>query len=151
MQYVEETRFRQQQYAAAAESKLKPTFDPLNHAPPVSIQKIQVVRKCRSVESLTDAKARVDSDARFYKEKLLDLAIQSRSWMRDPSSVDKAIDAAFSSPPTSFPASVLYSRAVRFNEKHNFVRSRQEGPVVATHDANILSKDAFDAEGSNRA
>jgi hypothetical protein len=151
MQYVEETRRRQQQQAVVAESKLKPTFDPLNHAPPVSIQKIQVVKKSRSVESLTDAKARVDSDARFYKEKLLDLAIQSRSWMRDASSVDKAIDAAFSSPPTSFPASVLYSRAVRFNEKHNFVRSRQEGPVVATHDANILSKDAFDAEGSNRA
>ena len=150
MQYVEETRRRQQQQNTAEELDVKPFFDPLKHAPRVNVEKVHVAKKIRSPESLATARARVDSDAKFYKAKLLDLAVQSRTWMRDAATVNQAIDNVFAAPPSSFPASVLYSRAVRFNEKHNLVRSRSEGPVTATHDANILSKDAFDADGSNR-
>ena len=151
MRYLEETRRQQQQQSQAAEDNLKPAVDPLKHAPSVQIQKIQVVKKSRSVEALAAALARKDSDARFHKEKLLDLAVQSRSWMRDVATVEKAIDNAFASPPSGFPAAVLYSRAVRFNEKHNLVPNRSDSPVVSTHDSNILSKDAFDADGSGRA
>jgi hypothetical protein len=151
MQYVEETRRQQQQQSDVAASKTRTVFDPFKHTPSVNIQKVQVVKKTRSLESLAAAQLRVERDARFFKEKLLDLAMQSRSWMRDPTSVDNAIDAAFSSPPSKFPASVLYSRAVRFNEKNNLVRSSGDGPATATTDVNILTKDAFDAEGSNRA
>jgi hypothetical protein len=117
----------------------------------VNVQKVHAVKKTKSAESLVSARLRVENDQRYFKEKLLDLAMQSRSWMRDPATIDKAIDAAFSSPPSRFPASVLYSRAVRFNEKNNLVRSTGDGPTIATTDANILTKDAFDAEGSSRA
>ena len=151
MQYVEETRRQQQQQSKVAAAEAKPVFDPLNHKPAVNIQKVHAVKKSKSAESLATARSRVDNDAKFFKDKLLDLAIQSRTWMRDPASVDKAVDFAFSSPPSRFPASVLYSRAVRFNEKHNMVRSVGEGPATATTDANILTKDVFDAEGSSRA
>ena len=151
LQYVEETRRQQQEQNKAAALAVKPFVDPLKHAPRVHVEKVYVAKKTRSPESLAAARLRVDSDSRFYKEKLLDLAIQSRSWMREASSVDKAIDAAFSSPPSDFPAAILYSRAARFNEKHNLVRNKGEGAVTATHDSNILSKDAFDADGSNRS
>ena len=123
---------------SGAELEFRPPFDPLKHTPEVHVTKILMSKKSRPIESLAAAKARVENDARFFKDKLLDLAIQSRTWMCDAATVDKAIDKAFSSPPSDFPASVLYSRAARFNEKHNFVRSRSEGPAVATHDANIL-------------
>jgi hypothetical protein len=150
MEAAEQTRRLQQEQKSAAELEFRPAFDPLKHTPEIHVKKILISKKIRPIESLAAAKARVENDARFFKDKLLDLAIQSRAWMRDAATVDKAIDKAFSSPPSDFPASVLYSRAARFNEKHNFVRSRSEGPAVATHDANILSKDAFDAEGSSR-
>jgi hypothetical protein len=115
---------------SGAELEFRSPFDPLKHTPEVHVKKILISKKSRPIESL--------AAARFFKDKLLDLAIQSRTWMRDAATVDKAIDKAFSSPPSDFPASVLYSRAARFIEKHNFVRSRSEGPAVATQDANIL-------------
>jgi hypothetical protein len=151
MQYLEETRRQQQQQSQTAQDNFKAALDPLNHAAPVQIQMIQVVKKSRSAQALAAASSRKDSDARFHKEKLLDLAMQSRSWMRDVATVETAIDNAFASPPSGFPAAVLYSRAVRFNEKHNLVPDRSDGPVLSTHDANILSKDAFDADGSGRS
>jgi hypothetical protein len=150
-QYGEETRRQQEQKIKAAEMDSKAVFDPLTHKPSVHVQKLQTVQKAKSPESLAAARLRSESDARFYKEKILDLAVQSRSWMCHAATVEKAIDSAFSSPPTGFPASVLYSRAVRFNEKHKLIRSRKETAAVATHDSNILSKDAFDADGAGRA
>ena len=93
---------------SGAELEFRPPFDPLKHTPEVHVKKILISKKSRPIESLAAAKARVENDARFFKDKLLDLAIQSRTWMRDAATVDKAIDKAFSSPPSDFPASVCY-------------------------------------------
>ena len=92
---MEQTRRLQQEQKSAAELEFRPAFDPLKHTPEVHVKKILISKKIRPIESLAAAKARVENDARFFKDKLLDLAIQSRTWMRDAATVDKAIDKAF--------------------------------------------------------